>query len=267
MTELLHLVADFSLALLGVILFLLLLAAKEVGYYVGRRMYRQEDADETVRTNVGLISGSMLALVAFLIAMSLSIANLRYEERRAVVLAEANAIGTAFLRAGAQKSEAGMAMQHLLEKYAEVRTQAVTTAKTTDDSARILARTATLQDEIWTIAGTITRDAPTAVSAQLLASLNETFDLALSQRRAFGSGVPLHVVWLLIWASLLAAAALGFHIGMLGSRRSAMSTLLVLMWASLLVLIADINRAGHGWIHVSADPLIWTVEQLQRSAR
>lgn len=183
------------------------------------------------------------------------------------MLAEANAIGTAWLRAGAQDSEAGMAMQRLLEEYAEVRTQAVAAIKTPDSEARILARTATLQGEIWTIAGTVARDAPTPVSAQLLASLNEVFDLALSERRAFRSRVPLHIFRLVLWASLLAVAGLGFHLGMLGSRQFAMSTLLILMWASSMLLISDINRPGQGWVEVSADPLIWTVEQLQQSAR
>jgi hypothetical protein len=67
--------------------------------------------------------------------------------------------------------------------------------------------------------------------------------------------------------SLLSVAALGFHLGMLGSRQFTMSTLLILMWASSMVLISDIDRAGQGWVNVSADPLIWTVEQMRQSAR
>ena len=100
MTELLALAADLSLALVGVILFLLMLAAKEIGLYFGQRVHLREGAKETVRTGVGFITGGMLALMAFVLAISLSIADQRYEERRAVVLDEANAIGTAWLRAG-----------------------------------------------------------------------------------------------------------------------------------------------------------------------
>jgi hypothetical protein len=66
---------------------------------------------------------------------------------------------------------------------------------------------------------------------------------------------------------LLAVAGLGFHLGVLGSRQFTMSTLLILMWASLMVLIVDINRTGQGFVEVSADPLIWTLEQMRQSAR
>ena len=265
MTEFITWVTDFNLVLGAALFLFLLLVAKEIGYYLGRRAQQRKAADEAVRTGVGFINGGMLALMAFLLAIALSIADRRYEERRTAVLAEANAIGTAWLRAGAQESEAGMAMQRLLEKYAEVRTQAVTTFEISHYEADILTRTAALQNEIWAIAGTIARDAPTPLSVQLLASLNEVFDLALTERWAFRSHVPVHVLRMLFWASLLSVAALGFHLGMLGSRQFTMSTLLILMWVSAIALIADINRSGQGWVEVSPDPLVWTVEQMQQS--
>lgn len=274
MIELLALAGDVSLVLLGLAVFLLLFGAKEIGFYLGHRRYQraalhkqnEEGSHETVRTSVGFITGGMLALLAFLLAIALSIADQRYEERRNVVLAEANAIGTGWLRAGAQDSEAGVAIQRLLEEYAEVRAQAVETLTSPEDQARVLARTATLQDEIWAIAGTIARDAPTPISAQLLASLNEVFDLALSQRRAFRSRVPIHIFRMLLWTSVLAIAALGFHLGLLGSHQLTLSTLLILMWSGSMVLISDISRSGQGWVGVSTEPLTWTVEQMRQSA-
>jgi hypothetical protein len=275
MTEVLAWIADLSLLLMSMLLFLLLFMAKEMGYYVGYRNHRrvarrtqdEEGAPETVRTSVGFITGGMLALLAFLLAIALSIADARYEERRDVVLAEANAIGTAWLRAAAQDSEAGMIMQRLLEEYAEVRIQAVEASPFPEDQAPILARTATLQDEIWAIASTVARDAPTPISAQLLASVNEVVDLALSQRRAFEAQVPLHIFRMLLWMSLLAIAALGFNLGLLGSHQLVLSSLLILMWTSAIILISDISRPGQGWVDVSPDPLVWTVEQMRQSAK
>ena len=111
--KLLDWAADFGLLPVGAILLLLLIAAKEVGYYIARRIHKRKDVDEATRTSIGYISGGMLALLAFLLAIALSVADRRYEERRNVVLAEANAIGTAWLRAGAQDSEAGMAVGRL----------------------------------------------------------------------------------------------------------------------------------------------------------
>ena len=128
----------------------------------------------------------------------------------------------------------------------KIGTEAVTSLRTSHDDAQIPARTAALQHEIWTIASRIAQDAPTPISAQFLVSLNEVFDLALSERWAFRWRVSLHILRSVVWTSWIAVAALGFHLGMLGSRQFAMSTLLILMWASSMVLISDIDRAGQG---------------------
>jgi hypothetical protein len=73
-TEWLSQVADRSLLLLAVVLVVMMLAAKEAGYYAARRWHARRGVDETVRTSVGFITGGMLALLAFLLAISLSIA-------------------------------------------------------------------------------------------------------------------------------------------------------------------------------------------------
>jgi hypothetical protein len=258
--EWLGIAADRSLLLLGAVLLVIMLAAKEAGYRAARRWTQRRGADDTERTSIGIITGGMLALLAFLLAISLSIADRRYEDRRAVVLAEANALGTAWLRAGAQESDAGRALQRLLRDYAEVRLQTVRSSTT---PAPVLERIAALQDELWDVAGSIARAAPTALSGQLLASLNEVFDLSLSERRARESHVPTHILRLLLWTSVLAVAGLGYHLGMLGTRQFIMSNLLVLMWVSAMVLIVDINRTGQGFIEHSVDPLIWTLEQMR----
>jgi hypothetical protein len=265
MFGLLGMAADVSLLLLGAVVFLLLLAASEIGYQVALRVRRGE-AGETERTSVGFISGGMLALMAFLIAISLSIADRRHEERRSVLLAEANAIGTAWLRAGGLDSEAGGELQRLIAQYAEIRLQAVTGVEGPSEAHEdILARSAALQGDIWVIGTEIARQAPTAVSALLLGSLNDVFDLAVSQRRAVESQIPAHVLRLLLWTSLLAVGALGFHLGVLGSRQFGMSTMLILMWTGAMILIVDIDRAQQGFVEVSPDPLIWTVEGIRPS--
>jgi hypothetical protein len=95
MEQLLEMAANRSLLLLAVLLFLILVVAKEVGYFAARRRPSRQAAAETERTGVGFVTGGMLALLAFLLAIALSIADRHYEDRRAPVLAEANAIGTA----------------------------------------------------------------------------------------------------------------------------------------------------------------------------
>jgi hypothetical protein len=59
----------------------------------------------------------MLSLLAFVLALTLSFANTRFSERVEGTLAEANAIGTAWLRAEAIGHVRGPEIAKLLEEY------------------------------------------------------------------------------------------------------------------------------------------------------
>ena len=91
-----------SLPLTGLILFVLItmLLAAFVGHGVHRWVRRREKkAGETEDHNQeSYLVGSMSGLLALLMAFSFSMALDRYEERRHLVIQEANAIGTAYLR-------------------------------------------------------------------------------------------------------------------------------------------------------------------------
>jgi hypothetical protein len=89
-------IATRSLFGFGLLLFAAQLAAHEFGYRVGRRRAARNEGE-----GVGTVVGAMLALLAFVLALTLSFATNRFNERRAGSLAEANAIGTAWLRAEA----------------------------------------------------------------------------------------------------------------------------------------------------------------------
>src|SRR5450631_2014386 len=87
-----------DIRLLGFVLFLLLLAATEIGMFTGRWVARRRPIDEPEKTATGFVTAGMLGLLAFLLGVTLSIASSRYEARRQAVLDEANAIGTSWLR-------------------------------------------------------------------------------------------------------------------------------------------------------------------------
>ena len=68
-----------------------------------------------------MIVGSLLALMAFLLAITMGMASDRYNARRAVVLAEANAVGTTYLRAGYLPERASSETKDLLHEYVPLR--------------------------------------------------------------------------------------------------------------------------------------------------
>src|SRR6187431_3219364 len=103
-----------------IVLFVLLtLACYEVGYRIGvRRHQRGETADEGA---MGVIVGAILGLMAFLLAVTMSMAGDRFDTRRGLVLQEANAIGTTYLRAGYLPEPAADQMRELLVEYIPLR--------------------------------------------------------------------------------------------------------------------------------------------------
>jgi hypothetical protein len=258
--ELLREIADESLLLFLVTLAVLLLAANEAGYRLGRRAFRRRTAEETARANLGFVVGGMLGVLAFLIAISLSLAESRHDERRDIVLAEANALGTAWLRAGQVGGEGGERLQRLLEDYTRLRIEAVRDIRTRADADRVNAETARFQAEMWEIATGIARGTPTSPVALMVASLNETFAAARSSRRAFSSGVPITVLRLLLWTAIITVGAMGYSFGAGGSRQTAMTLLMLVLWSSTMTLIIDVNRPRQGTVTVSPAPLEWTLE-------
>ena len=96
-----------------------------------------------------MIVGSILALLAFLLAVTMSMASDRFDTRRAIVLDEANSIGTTYLRAGYLPEPASSQIRELLREYVPLRI-VVTDAKAADLAADI-ARSTEIQAQIWAI--------------------------------------------------------------------------------------------------------------------
>src|SRR6476660_1680773 len=91
----------------------------EVGFRIGR--WYQERTPGEQEGPTGMLIGSILALLAFLLAVTMGMAADRFDARRAIVLAEANAIGTAYLRAGYLPQPASDQARELLREYVPLR--------------------------------------------------------------------------------------------------------------------------------------------------
>ncbi len=167
--------------------------------------------------NVGVVVGAMLGLLAFVLALTLSFANARFSERRSGTLAEANAIGTAWLRAEAIDHPRGKEIASLLEQYTQVRRDFVAAGRDRDRAKELNQKTSNLQSSIWGHMMAIVRDRPDTVSTSLMAALNEVFDTGAAERLAFDLRLPPQVFWLLVGMALLSMAALGYQFGLKGS--------------------------------------------------
>src|SRR4051812_19026464 len=180
-------IAIWSLPAFALLLFVVQFGAYEAGYRFGRWSAGRTEAQIDT---IGIVVGGMLGLLAFVLALTLSFANSGYSERRAGTLAEANAIGTAWLRAQAIGHPRGSEIAHLLERNTHLRLdfiQAREEPAVLDDLNR---RTNALQTEIWSHASAIVRERTDSVAVSLMSALNDTFDMTTAQRFAYGYRLP-----------------------------------------------------------------------------
>ncbi|KAF0102584.1 MAG: hypothetical protein FD144_2314 [Rhodospirillaceae bacterium] len=252
--------ANGNLHLAGLFVLLLLLASLEFGVQLGKFIARRHAPTDGEKSSVNFATAGMMGLLAFLLGVSLSMASDRYQQRRDSVLAEANAIGTAWLRATVTTGAEGEAMQRLLRDYTETRIAVVRGSSDPAEVARLNQRTNRIQNELWQLARTVAERSPTPISGLLLSSLNEMIDLSLTNRRNFTSHVPAYVLRLLLTVSIFAVGAVGYGFGLVGSRQPGLSVLLLGVWTLAIVLIIDIDRPQSGEVRIDPAPLVWTLQ-------
>ena len=115
LTDVVITIATWGMIPFAAILVVIQVAAKEAGFAAGARLARRK---ENPGEGVGVVVGGMLGLLAFVLALTLSFSSTRFQERRVGTLAEANAIGTAWLQAQAIGHPRGAEIARLLETYA-----------------------------------------------------------------------------------------------------------------------------------------------------
>ena len=234
--------------------------AYEVGFRLGLwSKQRDPDGDEGP---TGLIVGSILALMAFLLAITMGMASDRFDTRRGLVLAEANAIGTTYLRAGYLSEPASTDSQTLLREYVPLR---IATPDREQVAANI-ARSEELQAELWSIAEEVARTEGSDVVALYIESLNEVIDLHTNRVVAgVYARVPPTILWLLVLGVVLSLGLVGYNAGLTRRRSPFIATVLVISLGAVIWLVVDLDRPQDGFITTSQQPLIDLAESLEES--
>jgi hypothetical protein len=221
---------------------------------------RQRSRASTQAESVGLVAGALLGLLAFVLALTLSFATSRFSERRAGALAEANAIGTAWLRAEAIAHPRGRDIAKLLERYAQVRLDFVHANRDPAKLDALSRETNQLQSRIWGNMAVIAREEPNAVSTSLMSAINETFDTSTAERFGYVQRLPPQVFRLITGMTLLGVGVLGFQLGLKGTALRPMVVLLMCVWALIVTDILDLAAPRLGRFRISGAPYEWTIQ-------
>jgi hypothetical protein len=234
-----------------VLITVVLLVIYEVGYRVGR--WWQARTPEETEGPTDMLVGSLLALMAFLLAITMQMASDRFDTRRGLVREESNAIGTTYLRAGYLPAPYDDASRALLREYVPLRIN-------TNDRQQLdanFARSEEIHAELWAMAEDLARDQSSDVLATYIESLNETIDLHSTRVASLIYGrVPETVVIILIFGAGLTLGMVGYSAGLTGRRSLLSASVLVVVLAAVLTLVIDLDRPRDGFLQVNQQPMI-----------
>ena len=197
-----------------------------------------------------IVQTAALTLLGLIVGFSFSMAVTRYDQRKNLEEAEANAIGTAYTRADLMP-ESAAATRGLLKRYLDQRILFYLTA---DQSKleRIEAETAKLGADLWASARSLAAAQPTPVAALIVSGMNDVLNSADYTRAAWLNRIPIPAWWLMVMIGLACNVMLGF-----GAKRFNSFLLLVvpLTVSVSFFLIADIDSPRGGLVEVAPQNL------------
>lgn len=215
----------------------------------GRRlgMKRLEHDPESAKASTGVIDGAVFGLLGLLIAFTFSGAASRFDTRRQMIVEEANAIGTAWLRLDLLPNGAQAALRETFRQYLDARLSTFRKLPDFTAAKAELVRANALQNDIWTLAVTSCRDSGSQPATMLLLpALNEMFDTATTRAAGVIQHPPMLIYvmmgLLLLAASVLAGVALG--VGKVRNRFHGLAFVLVMTLAVYVILDFEFPRVG-----------------------
>jgi hypothetical protein len=241
--------AELSVAMA---LLVVLVAALETGVRAGCRKALTRTG-EGVSSQTPAIQGAILGLLGLLLAFSFAAAGTRFLERQDLITQEANAIGTAYLRADLlaepERSELRAALRDYTHRRLAVSRKVVFVMDPAD-----VAEFSRMHDGIWSAARAGVAARPAALLA-VLNPVNEVIDLHTTRLAASRKNLPLPVLGLLVLCSVLATAITGYACGIADRRRSPLSVALTLLIGAALWITIDLDYPRVGLLRLDDAPL------------
>jgi hypothetical protein len=244
------------------LVFLLTFVVLWLAQLVGRRAARGPGKlQDGLREHLGLVMAASLTLLGLIIGFSFSMATSRYDQRKNLEEAEANAIGTEYVRADFLPPADAAKVRALLRAYLDerVRFYGAYYGNTLD---RIDAETVRLQDELWAAVRVPAEAKPTPVLALVVSGMNDVLNSQGYTQAAWWNRIP-RAAWALMAAIAVCCSLLVGY----GAREVKAGSVLMLALPILVAisffLIADIDSPRGGVIRVQPQNLHALAETLR----
>lgn len=213
----------------------------------------QESADRRT-AHVGVVLGALLGLLGLMLGFTFAGASGRFIERQRLIVVEANALGTAWLRADLLDAGARDSLRSALRSYADHRVALAGTADH-DAIARMDAEIDADCDRMWDAAVAGVRAVP-ASAMLVLPVVNEVIDLHGERKAVARLQLPIAVVALLVVAAGVSIFAIGYADGLMGARHRVFAVSLAGLIALAVWLTVDLDHPREGLTQVDPSAIV-----------
>ena len=194
--------------------------------------------------------------MALLLAFGLALAMGRYENRRAAMVDQTNAIGTTYLRAQTLSEPQRTSSLDLLKDYTDTSIALSASVPGSAAADTAVAAGQLIQRELWGLAGEALDAAPVDSAPKLyVESLNGMIDMQTTLVAARRNRVPTPILAVEVFGAAVALGLLAFYLSMIG--RALYAVILAAVLVSFLILVTfDLDRPTRGLIRVPDTPLL-----------
>jgi hypothetical protein len=232
-------------------------AAHEIGFRLGSLT---RSADQPFDRQVALVQASTAALVAFLVGFAFSGAASRFIDRSDIIVKEANALGTAYLRADTITEPQRSELKAALREYTADRVKLLS-REGRDQIKSLLAKVSGLHEQMWRSAINATQgNAP--LMAVVLPPINEVIDLHSMHLAMAKRHLPIPIMAVLLGTAAIGVGLMGFGNGRVGRRFSVIDSVYGAVLAVALWMTIDLDYPGIGIIRVGNLSVVETLASM-----
>jgi len=230
--------------------FFLLIIFNWLGFLYKKRQIKKYPEIES--SGLGTAEGSLLGLMALLLSFAFGFSASKYENRRQLLVEEANDIGTTILRCDLYPDSVRNLFRADLKNYLETRINYYEVGDNADLIQKNLSQADSLSNRIWKGVASLSRNPSyTVATMQMVPSLNATIDIVSTREASRRSVVPRLILNILLVLTIVSSFLTGY--GSKGhERRKVLVLAFALMTTLTLYLVIDLDRPRQGYINLNS---------------
>jgi len=241
----------------------LLFAALEIGYRLGCRWRVKWGQESKFADEKGLAITSLSAILGLLLAFTYGFVISHHEARKSATISEANALGTAFLRAGLMAEPGSTELRQALLDYSRTRL-VERKMRGIENLQAMIEKSLEVQRRIWPATERIIAASERGpLEAALVVSINEVLDAHSIRISAAFDRIPRMVLQMLVFLCAVSLGVAGYNSGLTGGFRRRQMSAFTLVLAILLTLIVDFDRPADGLVRVPQTVIADTIAQME----